>query len=186
MAIFRVQTRLAHDSPGYTPYKWSYLWYVNTDTLGDAVTLGEQIWEALRPAHSLRAFCYELYVSDVLPTTVTYTLSPIAPGNQRGTAPAVSNLLPSFNVVRVDLNAVSSRPSRKFHRLPLGEDQLVNGELASSSATAIRDAFDLAAGLANVCDESGNPFTGVVVKGITSRRLGKFAYTAVPSGPALG
>lgn len=186
MAIFRVQTRLAHDTVGYTPYKWSYLWYVNVDDLEAAVTLGEQIWEALRDAHSLRAYCYELYVSDILPSTVTYTLSPISPGNQRGTAPAVSNLLPSFNVVRVDLNAVSSRPSRKFHRLPLGEDQLVNGELASSSATAIQEAFALAAGLANVCDESGNPFTGAIVKGITSRRLGKFAYTAVPSGPALG
>lgn len=186
MAIFRVQTRLAHDTPGYTPYKWSYLWYVNVAALADAVTLGEQIWEALRSAHSARAFCYELYVSDTLPTSVVYTLSPITPGSQRGTAPVVNNLLPSYNVVRVDLNAVGSRPSRKFHRLPLGEDQIAFAQLVESSATAIQAAFEDAALLANVCDESGNPFTGVVVKGVTSRRLGKFAYTAVPSGPAFG
>lgn len=186
MPIFRVQTRLAHDTVGYTPYKWSYLWYVDAENLSAAVAVGEAIWAALRPAHSQRAYCYELYVSDLLPSTVTYTLSPIAPGNQRGTAAVVANLLPSFNVVRVDLNAVSSRPSRKFHRLPLGEDQIVNAELAASSAIAIQEAYADAIAIPGVVDESGNGLTGAIVKGITSRRLGKFAYTAVPSGPAFG
>lgn len=186
MPLFRVQTRVAQDTPSTTPYKWSYLWYVDAEGLEAAVAVGEAIWAALRPAHSTYAFCYELYITDLLPSTTNFITSPITPGNQRGTAGSVTALLPPFNVARIDLNVVGSRPSRKFARLPLGEAQIANGVLEDTAADTFRDAFSDAISIPGVVDESGNGFVGVTVKGVTSRRLGKFAYTGVPNGPALG
>lgn len=186
MAIYRMQTRIAQDTPSTTPYKWSYLWYVDAADLSAAVAVGEALWAALRPAHSNYAYCYELYITDLVPSTTNFVTSPITAGNQRGTAGLVTNLLPSFNVARIDLNVVGSRPSRKFQRLPLGETQIQNGVLEDSASDTFREAYLDAIAIPGIVDESGNGFVGVTVKGVTSRRLGKFAYTGVPNGPALG
>lgn len=183
MAVYRANLRIGVQDPNAS-YKFSYAYFVNAGTLGDAANAAQQIWQQLRQGHSSDAYCYEVYVSDLVENTTNYVIMPIGAGVASGMLPVIDNALPTFNVVRVELNVIGGRPSRKYHRLPLAESNIGNGLLNTTTLAAISDAHNAVLNnVPEVCDESGNGFNGVVIKGITSRRLGKWAYTNVPPKP---
>jgi hypothetical protein len=141
-------------------------------------------WTVIRSAHNENAFCYAVYGSDLVPATTNYLIGAVPDELQVGTLTSSGGFLPPWNVARSDLAVASSRPSRKFFRVPLQTADLTLGQLSSTISDAIDDMLtDLLALSEPPCDESGNPFVGAITLGVTERRLGKFAYTGVPNPP---
>jgi hypothetical protein len=186
MALFRMQLRQAINRPDLgQQYKWSNLYYVEAASLVIATAFGPSAWAILKDATNENAFCYEVYTSDLVPGTTVYSIDAIPTANQPGTLTGSGGFLPNFNVVRVELNVAGGRPSRKYHRMPLQEGDIVLGSLEAAASAAIQDTYDaLLASIIPLRDESGNELTSVTLKGITSRRVGKLAYTGVPPAPA--
>lgn len=186
MGLYKVLLRKAVNDAGGA-FKWSNSYYVETLSSLTAAATGIQIWqEAESLFHRGRVFCYEVYASSVLSGDTDYHIEAVAPGDQPGLFAGAGDQLPLFNVVRVDLNtAAGGRPSRKFYRPTLEEGDQTNGIITNAAlVTAIQNAMVLLEGIGGVRDESGNSFSSATIKGITSRRLGKFAAVAVPPAPA--
>lgn len=186
MPLFRVQLRMAINRPDLGQvYKWSNLYFGEVADAADGVAKGVSWWSVLRSCHNENAFCYAVYASDLVPATTNYLIGSVPEELQLGTLTGSGGFLPPFNVARVDLAVASSRPSRKFLRVPLQEGDITLGQLTGAIVDAIDDTFtDLLALTDAPVDESGNAFVGALTLGVTSRRLGKFAFTAVPSPPA--
>jgi hypothetical protein len=88
--------------------------------------------------------------------------------------------------MRVNLNVPNSRPSRKFHRVPFGEGEVVQGlTVTSGMLNAINASYqDIFTDISALRDESGNTFTSVAPDALTTRRLGRDARNDVPPTPA--
>jgi hypothetical protein len=192
MPIFRAQFRQALGIAGFsTRYKWSNILY---GEYADVVTAAENMaawWSAyLRPGARPQVFCYEVYVTDLDPATTEYQLVSIPAGDQRGTASAGAGDFYEKDIcLSVAMNVSTGRPSRKFWRPALREDDFNGfGELDSATlTTAVAGAFsELIAGSAALCDESGHQYVGVGAIKQTIRRLGRQSGFGLPTAPAFG
>jgi len=193
MPRFRVQTRMAYGGgDAVDAFKWSNLWYINASNVMGAAALGADLWvSVLQAAHSEYAYCYEVYASDLLEETVSFTTEAIAPGDQRGNVSGGTTVnLYNPNIVnRWDLLVAGGFPSRKFMRWGLDEEHVEPGGrsvTASAWATAIQTAMSDAIAFEGIVDESGNGFSGVTDHGLVTRRLAKLARAGLPSPPSLG
>lgn len=184
MPLFRVIPRMALRTSA-DAYTWSYVYYVEAADVNEAAAFGrDQLWPDLAVAHLNVAFCYEIYASDLNPATTLYTVLAVDPGDQPGAITPTTQLYNASIVVRVELNVAGGRPSRKYHRFPLTEDMITNGiALESVAIDALNTAYAGVVGETALRDESGNEFSGYTIKGITTRRLGKFARNSVPPSP---
>jgi hypothetical protein len=170
------------------------VWYIQETTVNAAAAKMVDLWaDFLRTCCSPLVYAYEVYASDLLPTTVEFTTLPITPGSQRGTIGGlggdVTNLYNPQICSRFDLTVPGGFSSRKWMRCGLIEGAIAPGGLSISStfwsdlqAAALADVIADAA----VRDESGNAFSGIVDKGLQAKRLGKFARYALPTPPAFG
>lgn len=191
MALYRVLTRLAAGGSGFPDaYKWSYVWYCEASTAVDAANWGASLWvDHMRGAHTNYAYCYEVYASDLVPNTTNYTVLAMAAGVQRATGGSPSSeLYLTDTAIRVELTVSGGRPSRKYWRPPLFEEQVGPGGRTVSAGvlTTLNAALTGITNDPDIRDESGNLFTGYVIKSVSTRRLGKFARTALPLPPAFG
>lgn len=193
MPLFLVQTRKAINTGGFAA-KWSNRYFVEVPDIGIAILAGSDIWQNGEAVfHSELAFCYEIYANLVGDAPFTPGQTGVMPaGVQRGTVDAggaagVGTLLPLFNVVRVDFPVVGSRPSRKFYRIPLREEDIGNAQISPVVASAVQAGAEYIAGQPSLRDVDGQDWIGSAsIRGITSRRLGRDAQIGVPSGPAFG
>lgn len=138
---------------------WTNVYYVEADTL------------ALATAHAADIVDLEKATTYDVVTFTKALITPIPnPGNAFATLPindtgdlvvGTSDLLPLFNVVRVDLIVGEGRPSRKYLRTPVAEDWTTAGSFTTAVLNDIntRYAAPLVA-LGFVTDESGNPIVG--------------------------
>lgn len=188
MSLHLIQFRQAADLNVGTPYKWSNIFYVNADDAAEAAAIGVTAWSShFADCFRTNVYCYEVYSRDTLPVTVDFAIVPVDAGDQRGSNSVATAPLPSFNVVRVDLNVPAARPMRKFLRLPVDESDIVDGSWSNEGyATGINGFLTGMISTYFLVNPDGVSLTSAVFKGITSRRLGKLAYTAVPSGPPVG
>lgn len=185
MARWRLQVRMAYNNNAGISFKWSHLWFVEAETIDQVAVTAESMKGPYRNMLLTQAFVYEYYITDLAPATTQFrTVAYAAPQRGLVTIPAGAALLPYFAVARVDLNVHNSRPSRKFHRTPLLHVHTSGGELISAHSALLAAEFGTLRSLSGVVDESGNPFTGVQVKGVTSRRLGRQAQVGVPALPS--
>lgn len=185
MPIYRAQMKIAVNE-SFGAFKWSNVFFVDaasaTAACDYAITLWDSHW---RQAHSATAFMYEVYASDLLSTTVDYAIKPHAlTPSIFGAVAASGDLMPLFVVARVDLNVTNSRPSRKYVRGPYYEGGVNTDNLTGTSLTGLQTAANGVVG-SGIRDESGAVITSATLKGITSRRLGKFAYVGVPGKPVV-
>ena len=192
MALFLVQTRKAINTGGITA-KWSNRYFVQSDTESGAVAMGQAIWnDGERLFHNALAFCYSIYVNNMADAPNTPGLEIGVPtGVQRGaraaTAVTVGTMLPLFNVIRVDFPVLASRPSRKFYRIPLLEGDIQDAQPGAALLSDIQAGCDVIASNWWMQDPDAQSYAGTaLVKGITSRRLGRDAAVSVPIGPAFG
>ena len=192
MALWKATIKKAVNSSGLA-FKWSNTYYVDADTSTGALSVAANLWingEAL--FHNQLAFAYEFYVNNTAdPPYTPGVVGSILPGVQRGLRTAtladVPSVMPPFNVVRVDFPVPGSRASRKFYRLPLRESDVSDQNIVIALAEALQTGVNYIASHPAIRDPDGEAFGGVGInRGITSRRLGKFAYLSVPVGPAFG
>jgi hypothetical protein len=184
MALFRMLTRMAMRTSA-DAYTWSYVWYVEAADVEAAAVHGRDVvWPSLADAHKVYAFCYQIYASDLVPNTTNYTNLAVDPADQPGTIAASGQLYRASTTVRVELNIAGGRPSRKFHRVPLEEDDVTNGlTIATGIASDVSAAYAALLAASDIRDESGNTFSGYTVRGLSDRRLGKTSRNSVPPSP---
>lgn len=192
MPLYLVQTRKAISTDGAL-YKWSNRYFVETASEAAAHQSARGIWSAERQFHDEHAFCYETYANLVGDAPFTPGTVEAVPANiGRGLVNPVGrgHLLQPWTVVRVDFPVQASRPSRKFYRVPLREVDVNHMEIEPAMVADIQAgllALSQPGYLAVLRDVDGQPFVGQgVLRGLTSRRLGREAAVNVPSGPPLG
>lgn len=192
MPLFNIGVRKAINTNGIA-YKWSNRYFVQMPDTLSALELGLDIWENIEAAFHLDlAFCYEIYANNTEDAPFTPGTTFAVPlGVQRGLIEAgpdnTPDLLPPWNVVRVDFPVVASRPSRKFYRIPLIEQQITSGQLNASWLAVAQPALNLFSTVLAMRDIDNQPYSGnPIIRGLTSRRLGRDASQSVPPGPAFG
>lgn len=193
MAGFLGYLRFSHDLTGQTRRRWSNSFHMNVDDLTEGVAVMQALWiNYLRGAARERVFCYETYVTSLAGGDDIFDVRAIPTGSQRGnlTFPSSGNdAYLAKACVAVTLSVVGSRPSRKFWRPGLVENDITNGEtLSSTFADTIQAAFDNAIfdlGT-DLIDPDGQPLSGVGRLRLTTREFGKESTTNLPVPPPLG
>jgi len=192
MPLFNIAIRKAINTNGIA-YKWSNRYFVEEPDVTAALSLASNIWTNIEATFHLDlAFCYEVYANNTEDAPFTPgTTQGIPIGVQRGLIEAgpdnTPDLLPPWNVVRVDFPVVASRPSRKFYRIPLIEQQITSGQLNAQYITIMQPALNLFTTVGTMRDIDGQAYAGdPIIRGLTSRRLGREAGLSVPPGPAFG
>ena len=178
---------------GGVSYKWSNRYFSEDAGYAGALQRAINYWVlGERLFHGALAHCYQVYANNTAdPPNSPGQLAGVPNELQRGAviegAADVLNILPSWNVVRVDFPVVNSRPNRKFYRLPLREGDITNGLLDADVLTRMSPGCNTLATSSGHRDSQGNLLTGTfIIRGITSKRLGKFAGVSVPVGPPFG
>lgn len=190
MPLYLAQVRIATQDGGAK--KWSNRYYVDAATETQAHAYARELWYATRGIHNITTYCYETYVNLMGDPPFSVGSVEAMPAIDSGGTLANTGrgeLLPSFNVVRVDFPVVSSRPSRKFFRPQLREgdtigDTLAGADIQLALTTLKADIRDLPF----VRDVDGQPWitsADAIVKGVTSRKLGREASLNVPPQPAV-
>lgn len=192
MPLFLVQTRKALNTGGIAA-KWSNRYFGEVSDASAALALGLNIWQYCeRTFHSDLAFCYSIYVNQMGDAPNTPGIEQAVPeGIQRGgivRGPGrIAEILPLWNVVRVDFPVAASRPSRKFYRVPLEETHITSAQLTPEMLTLFNTGLAALDGLGELRDVDGQVWVGAgIVRGLTSRRLGRDAARSVPPGPPFG
>lgn len=98
-----------------------------------------------------------------------YTILPI---NLFGQLTTANNRMPLFNVFRVDLQLGVGRPSRKYYRCPVMEDDQIDGNVTSAKlgtlTTLVQDMINDCAG--QLVDPGGDVITTASVAGAVGMR----------------
>lgn len=193
MAVYAVQLRQAFGG-GTLPfaYKWSNVFYTNEDSAFSAASVGLLIWNAMKAACFEGTYCSSIYATDLVPATTNYAQIPVPVEDQRGTLayPGATDIYNPIVCARVDLLVNSSRPSRKFHRGGYETSVFANGGRAfiGTYLTTLQGAYtqilvDTDFGL---CDVDGQAVTAALALGVTTRELGREAFSDVPTPPPFG
>lgn len=138
---------------------WTNVYYTNTGTLSDAVTLAAGIATLERALYPSSVTITKVRADDMVPNTDNFATQVLNLAGTR-TAMATGSWLPLFNTVRVDFSSADAgRPSRKYIRGTLNEDDLA-GPVSLETGTLTRVATYASAlvGLA-VCDVDGADLT---------------------------
>lgn len=115
-------------------HSWSNDYLIEGPSMDDAATLALSAVEFERHLHKNAVDFVYLRVSTV---NVGDRIFRHIPLNLPGLASTdTTNLLPLFNVVRMDLQTADSDPCRKYYRLPISEVQQDNGVIAGSEVIA--------------------------------------------------
>ena len=186
MPFYRVQLRLAcYAAQPY--YKFSYNFRVESATVSGAANDVRDGWNAaLRDAHGTAIAAYEVYATDENPDTPTFTTVTFQNDDRSGTSEigAGGEVMPPWNVVRIEFPAGTGWPMVKYARFPLYESLVIQGAaLTSAVESALYQGWTLFASQVAWVDEQGTGVSGPGAMTLTSKRLGKMAYTAIPLPP---
>lgn len=188
MPRYLVQTRKATQEFGGR--KWSNRYFLLADTMNEALDAAQTIWQTgERIFHYTDVYCYEVYANLVGDTPFTPgQTKPIDGSIASGVRTIAGNgeILPTFVVARVDFTVAGSRPSRKFYRPHLREGDVTGDQLTGGILTAITTGINaISSGF--IIDEDGDQWSpqNGVIKGVTSRRLGRDSFINVPPPPVV-
>lgn len=183
MSLWRVTVRKAITGSAGISYKWSNVYYVDRADLSAALASGQGIWTRERGFHSVDAFCYQIYVSDLVPNTTNFVQAPPPSAVQFGTyANTGSDWYFSGVAQRVDLFVTASRPSRKFYHPPFTEQDIVDGrDTVAAFQTALSTGVGNIVALPELRDVDGQTVTGWGNFGLTHRRIGRDSFVNVPN-----
>lgn len=152
---------------------WTNRWIVRSDTLANANSvLGVAILDAERQLHSTTVLFTRYRVSTVAAGDESYVIVPI---NQFGLRAHGTALLPLFNTLRVDFPAASGRPSRKYFRGVLTEEDITGDAILTSFNSymaAFVDNFAETAEGPGILDPQEQLFTNAVpITNVQMRQL---------------
>jgi len=193
MPLYKVSLRFATDNTWARRTKWSNSFYLNRPTAGEASQVMVAAWQtSLRGTVRNTVFAYEVYSSSVLEGDVTYDVRTITAGNQRGGLSTVDlgQQYQQNSCLSVTMPVTGSRPSRKFWRPGLYENDVTNGEIVNPVLVeTVALGFDELLsefGDTFLLDPDGQTLTGPVRVRFTQRKLGRQAGLNLPSPPANG
>jgi len=109
-------------------------------------------------------------ISDLDPSTDIFVIVPVG---EPGDVTPGSDILPLFNVVRVDFPAGLGRPSRKYLRCPVQEEWQVDGFFTSTVVAFINSSYGTPLGdIDEYVDVDGEPLgTGICQAAVGMRQL---------------
>jgi hypothetical protein len=117
--------------------KWSNRYIIEASGLAAAVACHGPIVEGELSVHKSTVTITAIRISDLNPATDQFV---VVPYNSAGLVTATADILPLFNTCRIDVEVEGfGRPSRKYYRLPLAEDEQDDGVLSSVTGTAVAD-----------------------------------------------
>ena len=122
---------------------WSNRYILEATTFDNAKSAGTQLANLERTWHADSVAFTRVRVSTVDPADEQYAITTLNTFGQRNSGTA---LLPLFNTLRIDFNALTGRPSRKYYRGVLGEGD-INGDAIVTDFTSV--ATDLAGNFAD-------------------------------------
>lgn len=166
MPLYRVQV---FKRIGVNGKEWSNSYHVRGTDLQTAVNYANTIASAEISVHKNNVEFVRARVSSATPGDTNFSTVPI---NIFGAIPVTSGQLPLFNTARVDFEVFGGRPSYKYLRVPLDENETQNGEITSTLAGLLQTSY-IAPLLAlspetvggdGLVDESGNDFTSATVQ----------------------
>jgi hypothetical protein len=137
---------------------WTNRYIVEALSLADAATLGDSIYEAEKNIHRTNVLFTKVRTSDGTPNTDVYRVS--AKNAMGELAPVAGEMLPLWNICRVDFSTGSGRPSRKYLRLPCYEGDIVDGQFNAGFLTTIDTSYAaILRALVGFVDVDGQVFT---------------------------
>lgn len=157
MAIFQadIEKRLGSEF-------WSNRYIINAPDLANAVTFTNVSLVGLeRSIHDASVTFTRFRVSSTAVNDGVYSITTLGTTGQRN----AGSLLPLFNTLRLDLNAATGRPSRKFYRGVLSEAD-IQGDLIITEFGATATTFETLLDEMNtnrVVDPQGQTLTAVIV-----------------------
>lgn len=154
---------------------WSNRYIVEATSLAEASAQADTIAQAERVFHNQSTLFTYARTSSVTEGDSLYTTTPLNLGGLR--ADPTDNL-PLWNVVRVDVTVLlGGRPSRKYYRLPLGENDVNNYIIIAGTQNLIGDAVNslittMIAASTPIVDPDGQDwFSATVVPRVAMRQL---------------
>jgi hypothetical protein len=187
MALFLCQVRKATQL--YSGRKWSNQYFHVASTVTAALDWAYSVWVDIeKDFHYDDCYAYEVYVNDTedAPNSIGYT-RPVALADAYGSLVSVGagQKAPTFVTARVDFPVTASRPSRKFYRPVLRESDFDGDNFTGTFPAALNTALNNITAVGGFYDVDGQVWVGThILKGITSRRMGKLAALAVPAPPS--
>lgn len=149
---------------------WTNRYILEAGSLGQASADGQNIVNFERAITSSQVTFTRYRVSDQVPLTDVFQI--VALG-VLGLRVLTGPLLPLFNVVRVDFTAELGRPSRKYLRGVLGEDDIVFNSIAQPTQVLVFDLYALPLFQSTVfVDVDGQALVGAsVIPNVAMRQL---------------
>lgn len=158
---------------------WTNVYHLNAPSLADAEVAALAIVGRERSMHRDNVSFTKVRVRPKLLPAGGGTV--VATGGTGQLSSTGQNILPLFNVARVDFLTSVGRPSRKYFRLPIVANDAVNGTL-NATITGIINTY--AAGMvgdARFVDPQGQPFIGSFVDTrVAMRQLRRGAKRKLP------
>lgn len=189
MTLFRVELRKAITLDNSTGYrKWRNTFYVDTTTPILACTQVHDGWKnILRDCVRDKVYAYQVYATDMLPSTSNYHIMAIEEGFQRGNITTPDELYAVDNCLAVNITVPVSRPSRKFWRAGYCESDYNQGVFSNTTfINLINTKFDDLIGSFEFRDIDGQLWVSTLITKPSLRTMGKTTRFDVPNPPPVG
>lgn len=165
----------------YNGEYWVNRYYVNGASLDDAVSAGAQIYAVERPLHGSNITFTKMSVRTTAKGDYIYQTTVL---NTMGTnANSGSEMMPLFVVLRVDLGVAGSKPSRKYYRGVLRENDV--SAMTITSTSGFNTLVGALANIAALCDPQGQDIISAVASpnvGMRQLRRGSKKKSTLLSG----
>lgn len=147
---------------------WVNRYFIMADTLPGAVQQAQSILTIEREIHSQLVTFTKMSVRTTAIEDYIYSTVPInAPGNVSAGA---AQLAPLFVVLRVDLGVAAGRPSRKYYRGCLREDQITTFRLEEVSVPFFQTRLDALPSVVGLVDPQGQDIISATVSPLVGMR----------------
>jgi hypothetical protein len=172
MALFIVQVF----KQAFDQRPWSNVYFINAGDLSAATVLAGDLVTAERDLHYDVVTFLRYRVSNTIPGDDVFSVTSVGlPGTISSSG---ADFLPLFNTLRVDFNVDGGgRPSRKFYRTPIAENEQTAGIIDASPLVTwqgrVTDFLDAlgAAGIDWVDPDGQQIISGSVQRNVQMRQL---------------
>lgn len=152
MALYRIAIHKVHGGE-----EWSNTYVVNAGSLAAATAEGNSIVAIEKAVHLTQVQFVRMYVAPLAGPAGSGTMVGLT---GTGAVGGRTDLLPLFNTVRVIFRTASGKPSQKYLRLPLGENDHTSGIVDPTHQTFVNTNYTAPMlALASFVDVDGQAFT---------------------------
>lgn len=171
MAVYELTTVKQKESNPYALKRWNNVYHVNATSRADAGLLAPGIIDLEKAIYPSDVAIVRWSVRNPLVRGDTESRTVFVAGTRRAADP--NTQLPLFNTVLARLRVETGRPSLKYFRLPLHEDEVTAGRITTDTYDGISGFLTALVALAEITDEDGQVVNGSeVALDVQMRQLG--------------